>query len=165
MSRRANLVLLIGIIGSAFVVLSISGSAAAIQVKKEIYGGGGGEVSRGPAPPNPLTPALRRNLADTLASESDSYLGQESEKKASGEPYIDLESAKFRYIPRNVGGKIDVTAELEGAEYKRAKDATGKGRPTGKRKKLVFKYKLEGQNWVEQGEPVWQDVEKKAAKR
>ena len=160
MTRMASVAGILAI-GLALVAVLTPSSANAIEVKKSLYAStpapseGGG----GPAPPNPLTPALRQKLADTIASESDTYVAQESEKKASGEIYVDLESAKFKYIPAVNNGKTEVTAKLEGAEYKGPKSGTGKGAPTGKRKVLVFKYRLDGQDWTEIEQPAWQDAE------
>jgi hypothetical protein len=165
MTRRVGVILAIGLMMGAFMT---SGSARAIEVKKELYGGGGpaGGGGGGPAPANPLTPALRQKLSETIASESDSYVDQESEKKSDGKTYVDLEGAKFKYIPSTAGGKVNVTAKLEGAEYKPSTSG-GKGHPTGKHRALVFKYRLDGQTWTEVDQPAWQDVEAgtKAAKK
>ncbi|MFZ0887530.1 MAG: hypothetical protein WA005_03690 [Candidatus Binataceae bacterium] len=148
-------------IGLALVAVLTPSSAQAIEVKKSLYAStpGPSESGGGPAPANPLTPALRQKLSDTIATESDSYVAQESEKKASGETYVDLESAKFKYIPAVNNGKTEVTAKLEAPEYKGPKSGTGRGAPTGKRKVLVFKYRLDGQDWAEVAQPAWQDAE------
>jgi hypothetical protein len=167
MTRRAGLAVIL-IFGLLLAALATAGDAHAIEVKKKLYGGGGGSGGSGgaPAPPNPLTPALRQKLAETIATESDSYLDQESEKKSSGETFVDLEGAKFKYFPVMKGSKVEVTAKLEGPEYKAPKEGGGKGHATGKRRALVFKYRLDGQQWTETEQPAWQDVEegKKAAK-
>src|SRR5271157_681063 len=127
MTRRAGVAGIL-VIGLALSTLLAVGGARAIEVNKKLYGGGpsasGG--GGGPAPANPLTPALQRKLIETVESESDTYLAQESEKKASGETYVDLENAKLKYFPQNTGGKVQVTAKLEGTEYKPSKEGTGK---------------------------------------
>jgi len=145
-------------------------SAGAIEVKKKLGGGGGaagGARPSGPAPKNPLTPALQQKLADLVASESDAYLSQESEKKADGKEYVDLESARFIYVPRMKDGKVQVQAKLEAAEYKGKKgDPDQRGTATGKRKALVFNYRLDGDHWSEIDSPKWEDVaEKDGAKK
>ncbi len=164
--RRRAITAAILIIGFAGAALLTANGTRAIEVKKDLYQGGGSSSggSGGPARPNPLTPTLQRKLVETVESESESYLGQESEKKASGETYVDLENAKLKYFPENSGGKVQVTAKLEGAEFKPPKSGTGKPRATGKRRVLVFKYKLDGQNWTEAGQPAWQDVAQKGDK-
>src|SRR5690242_19404956 len=84
-------------------------SARAIEVKKSLYSGGGnaggGPSAPGPAKENPIPAAQRQQLSETVASESDTYLNEESEKKSSGKPYVDLEHAKFLYLPTLKGGK------------------------------------------------------------
>jgi hypothetical protein len=139
----------------------------AIEVKKDLYGGGGGAAASGgggPTRPNPLTPALQKKLIETVESESDSYVADESEKKASGQIYVDLENGKLKYFPQNTGGKVQVSAKLEGKEYKGPSEGTGKGKATGKRRALVFKYRLDGQTWTETAKPAWEDVVEKGAK-
>lgn len=139
----------------------IPASAHAIEVKKSLNmggggGGGGGQMMQGPAPKNPLTQAQQKALFDQVANDSDQYLGQESEKKSSGQPYVDLEHAAFSYVPK--GGTVD--AKLTGAEYKPKKsDPAAKGSPTGKKKALVFSYKVEGSKFTSSGEPKWEDVD------
>jgi hypothetical protein len=93
-----------------------------------------------------------------------SYVAEESEKKASAQPYVDIDGVPLKYTPQTSGGKMQVTAKLEGAEYKLSSSGTGKGRPTGRHRALVFKYRLDGQNWTEVEKPVWQDVAAKGAK-
>jgi hypothetical protein len=158
MTHRAGVTAILVIILTSAALIGPD-TAGAIEVKKHLYGGGEAASGGGPAPPNPLTPALRQKLAETIAEESDSYLAQESEKKSSGELYVDLEGSKFKYIPVTKAGKTEVTAKLEGPECKPPKGG-GKGAPTGKRKTLVFKYRLDGQSWTEVEQPAWQDVEK-----
>jgi hypothetical protein len=151
--------------GLIFGALIVSPSARAIEVKKELVspgsggggGGGGGAASAGPQRANPIPAAMRQQLADTLANESDNYLNQESEKKSSGQNYVDLEP-KFTYLPSQKGGKWIVQATLEGNEYKPPKNGEGKGRKTGARKQLIFNYRLDGNKWTEVDPPKWQDA-------
>jgi hypothetical protein len=157
--------------GLMLAAVLVPASAGAIEVKKKLGGGGGGAASgagpSGPAPRNPLTPALQQKLAELVASESDTYLSQESEKKADGKEYVDLEGAKFIYLPRMKDGKVQVQAKLEAAEYKGKKgDPDHKGTATGKRKALIFNYRLDGDHWSEVDSPKWEDIaEKDGAKK
>ncbi len=144
--------------------------AGAIEVKKELNtGGGGGEaaapVARGPSMHNPLTSAQQKALQDAVASDSDPFLDQESDKKTSGQPYIDLEHATFSYIPTNKGGGLTVIAKLTGTEYKLAKNGAGKGRATGNKKALVFNYKVEGTKFTASEPAKWEDVAAAGAKK
>jgi hypothetical protein len=142
--------------------------ARAIEVKKDLYkngapagtGGAGGAVS---SKENPIPKAQQQALADTIANESETYLGDESEKKSSGKVYVDLEHAKFLYLPSMKDGKWTVLAKLQAAEYTPSKTGEGKGRATGKQKVLVFTYRLDGSKWTEVEAPKWQDVETKGA--
>src|ERR1700676_120821 len=76
--------------------------AGAIEVKKHLpggetapgSGGGGGGGGGGGSAPNPMSKAQQQALQDAVANDSEQYLGQESEKKSSGEAYVDLEHAK-----------------------------------------------------------------------
>src|SRR5580698_2419398 len=114
----------------------------AIEVKKDLYNNSGpaGPSASGPAKENPIPKAAAQQLSDTIASESDSYLSDESEKKSSGKVYVDLEHAKFLYLPTMKAGHWTVIAKLQAAEYKPSKSGEGKGRATGKVKVLVFTY-------------------------
>jgi hypothetical protein len=143
-------------------------SARAIEVKKDLYKNGGpaGSSAAGPggggtAKGNPIPKAQQAALSDTIASESDTYLSDESEKKASGKLYIDLEHAKFTYLPTMKEGHWTVLAKLQANEYAPSKSGEGKGRATGKQKILVFNYRLDGSKWTEVEPPKWQDVETK----
>lgn len=151
--------------GLLLATVILPGAANAIEVKKKlgtIGGGGGAAAPTGPAPKNPLTPALQRQLGELVASESDTYLSQESEKKAEGKEYVDLEGAKFSYLPRMKDGKVQVQAKLEAAEYKGKKgDPDAKGSATGKRKVLVFNYRLDGDHWSQVEDPKWEEVASK----
>jgi len=150
--------------GMMLAAVVIPGAANAIEVKKKLgtVGGGGGAAPTGPAPKNPLTPALQRQLSEIIASESDTYLSQESEKKAEGGEYVDLEGAKFSYMPRMKDGKVQVQAKLEAAEYKgKQGDPDSKGRATGKRKVLIFNYRLDGDHWSQVEDPKWEEVASK----
>jgi hypothetical protein len=135
--------------------------ARAIEVKKDLYNNSGpaGPSAAGPAKENPIPKAAAQQLSDTIASESDSYVSDESEKKSSGKPYVDLEHAKFLYLPTMKAGHWTVLAKLKAAEYTPSKTGEGKGRPTGKQKILVFNYRLDGGKWTEVEQPKWEDVD------
>ncbi len=139
--------------------------ARAIEVKKDLYNNSGpaGPSAPGPAKENPIPPAQRQALSDTIASESDSYLSDESEKKSSGKVYVDLEHAKFLYLPTMKQGHWTVLAKLQAAEYKPSKSGEGKGKPTGNQKVLIFNYRLDGSKWTEVEPPKWGDVDANAA--
>lgn len=138
--------------------------ARAIEVKKSLYSntgpsGNSGPSAAGPAKENPIPTAMRQQLSDTIASESDSFLNEESEKKSSGKgTYVDLEHAKFMYIPTMKSGKWTVLAKLQAAEYTPSKSGEGKGKPTGKQRVLIFNYRLDGSKWTEVEQPKWEDV-------
>lgn len=135
--------------------------ARAIEVKKSLYSNSGptGPSASGPAKENPIPKAQQQQLSDTIASESDSYLSEESEKKSSGKTYIDLEHAKFMYLPTMKEGKWTVLAKLQATEYTPSKSGEGKGKATGKQRVLVFNYRLDGSKWTEVDPPKWQDVD------
>jgi hypothetical protein len=143
------------------VALGTPNRAHAIEVKKDLYTKSGpqGPSAPGPARENPIPAAMRQQLSDTIASESDSYVSDESEKKASGKTYVDLEHAKFMYLPTMKAGHWTVLAKLQGAEYTPSKSGEGKGKPTGKQKTLVFNYRLDGSKWTEVEQPKWEDVD------
>ena len=156
-TRKGVAILMAGLfLGALLVPLK----AGAIEVKKKLdMGGGSGapmQASSGPAPANPLTKGQQAALQDALANDSESFLGQESEKKASGEVYVDLEHAKFSYMP--TGGAV--TAKLIAPEYKGSKSG-GKGTATGNQKALVFKYNMAGSKLTADGDPKWEDVKSK----
>jgi hypothetical protein len=137
--------------------LFLPSRAGAIEVKKHMMGGdsgpsggGGGGGGGGGSAPNPMSKAQQQALQDAVASDSESFLGQESEKKASGEPYVDLEHAKPHIFPS--GGSV--TVKLQADSYK------AKGKKTGDQKSLVMKYKASGNNYVLDGDPTWEDVAK-----
>ncbi len=147
-----------------------TGSARAIEVKKDLYNNGGaagssaaGSGAAGSPKGNPIPKAQQAALNDTIANESESYLDDESEKKASGKTYVDIEHARPMYLPTMKEGKWTVLAKLQAAEYAPSKTGEGKGRPTGKQKVLVFNYRLDGSKWTEVEPPKWQDVEAKGA--
>jgi hypothetical protein len=136
--------------------------AHAIEVKKmlptEGGGGGGGGGAAAPAS-NPIPKAAQQQLSEIVSQESDSFLDQESEKKSEGKSYVDLEHAKFMYLPVMKEGKWNVQAKLEAAEYTPNKsDPAAKGKATGKRKVLIFNYRLDGSKWTEIEQPKWEDV-------
>lgn len=147
--------------GLLALALLTPGRAGAIEVKKSLFNNAGpsGPSAPGPAKENPIPAAQRQQLSETVASESDSYLSEESEKKSSGKPYVDLEHAKFLYLPTMKEGKWTVSAKLQAAEYTPSKSGEGKGKATGKQKVLVFNYRLEGSKWTEVEPPKWQDVD------
>jgi hypothetical protein len=159
-------------IGLIFGVLLVSPSARAIEVKKEMVpsggggggGGGGGSASAGPQRANPIPKAAQQALMQTVSDDSDQFLNAESEKKSSGQPYMDLEHAKFSYIPGEKGGKITVAAKLTASEYKPSKSGEGRGRATGNTKALVFNYRLDGNKWTSTEPPKWEDEKAEAAK-
>ena len=150
----------------------VPASAHAIEVKKKLDmgggggGGGGGPAMQGPAPKNPLSTAQQKALFDTVANDSDQFLAQESEKKSSGEPYVDLEKAQFSYMPKG-GGAVEAT--LTGPEMKAKKSDPTKSSPTGNKKQLVFEYKVDGSKFTSTKPPEWKDVatdkDKAAAKK
>ncbi len=146
-------------------VILASNGVRAIEVKKDLYNNSGpaGPSASGPAKENPIPKAAAQQLSDTIASESDSYLSDESEKKSSGKAYVDLEHAAFKYLPTMKGGKWTVTAKLQAAEYTPSKSGEGKGKPTGKQRSLVFNYRLDGSKWTEVEPPKWEDVDAGAA--
>lgn len=136
--------------------LFIPSRAGAIEVKKHLPGGessGGGSGSSGgagPSAPNPMSKAQQQALSDAVSNDSEQYVDQESEKKSSGEPYVDLEHAKPHIFP--VGGTV--TVKLQADSYK------AKAKKSGEQKSLVFKYKAEGNKYVLDGDPKWEDVAK-----
>ncbi|HUA33331.1 MAG TPA: hypothetical protein VMA09_06985 [Candidatus Binataceae bacterium] len=156
----------------AVALLSIPMAARALEVKKELgpYGGGGGgggsaqPSGGGPQRANPIPKAAQQQLMQTVSDDSDSFLNAESEKKSSGQPYMDLEHAKFSYLPAQKGGKITVEAKLTASEYKPPKSGEGRGKATGNSKALVFNYQLDGNKWTSLEPPKWEDVKAEAAK-
>ena len=100
-----------------------------------------------------------RSSSDTIANESDTYVSDESEKKSSGQVYVDLEHAKFLYLPTMKAGHWTVLAKLQAAEYKPSKSGEGRGKPTGRQRILVFTYRLDGSKWTEVEQPKWEDVD------
>lgn len=153
----------VGLIVGGLIVAAmfVPTGAHAIEVKKDLYNNSGpsGPTASGPAKANPIPAAQRQQLSDTIASESDTYLSEESEKKSSAQTYVDLEHAKFMYLPTMKAGKWTVEAKLQAAEYTGPKSGVGKGKPTGKQKVLVFTYRLDGSKWTEVEQPKWQDVD------
>ena len=148
--RKVVGILVAAIFVSAVMVLS---SARAIEVKK-MMGGGGGEGGGGgagggaPAAANPMNKAQQQALQEAVSNDSEQFVDQESEKKSSGEAYVDLEHAKPHIFP---SGK-NVTVKLEAMAY------LAKGKKTGRQKSLVFKYKQDGNKYVLDGQPTWEDV-------
>jgi len=135
--------------------------ARAIEVKKDLYNNSGpaGPSASGPAKENPIPKAQQQALLDIVASESDTYLSDESEKKSSGKTYVDIEHAKLAYLPTMKGGRWTVLAKLPGNEYTPSKSGEGRGKPTGKQKVLIFSYRLDGSKWTEVEQPKWEDVD------
>jgi hypothetical protein len=139
--------------------LFIPSRARAIEVKKLMpggesapAGGGGGGPSR--SAPNPMSKAQQQALSDAVSNDSEQYVDQESEKKSSGEPYVDLEHAKPHIFPS--GGKV--TVKLEATAYKAG------GKKAGQQKSLIFKYKQDGNKYVLEGDPTWEDTGAATAK-
>jgi hypothetical protein len=133
--------------------LMVPSKAGAIEVKKMMGGGesapgGGGEGGAAPAAKNPMSKAQQQALSDAVANDSEQYVDQESEKKSSGEAYVDLEHAKPHIFPTASG----VTVKLEAAAY------GAKGKKLGQQKSLVFKYKPKGNSYALEGDPTWEDV-------
>jgi hypothetical protein len=153
MVRKGFAILAAALFASA---LLIPLRAGAIEVKKLLPGGdsapsgGGGAGGGGASAPNPMSKAQQQALQDAVANDSEQYVGQESEKKASGEPYVDLEHAKPHIFP--TGG--NVTVKLQADSFK------AKGKKSGQQKALVMKYKAKGNNYVLDGDPTWEDVAK-----
>jgi hypothetical protein len=135
--------------------------ARAIEVKKDLYNKSGpaGPSAAGPAKVNPIPKAQQQALMDAVSNESDSYVDEESEKKAAGKVYVDIEHAKLVYVPTMKAGHWTVLAKLQANEYTPSKTGEGRGRPTGKQKILVFNYRLDDGKWTEVEPPKWQDVE------
>src|SRR4029077_12583638 len=120
MMRKGFAILAAGLFIGA---LLLPARASAFEVKKMMpggessgggSGGGGGGGGGGGSGPNPMSKAQQQALQDAVANDSESFLGQESEKKASGEPYVDLEHAKPHIFP-SAGA---VTVKLQADSYK-----------------------------------------------
>jgi hypothetical protein len=153
MVRKGLAILAAGLFVAALMMPSRAG---AIEVKKHMLGGdsapsgGGGGGGGGGSAPNPMSKAQQQALQDAVANDSEAFLGQESEKKASGEAYVDLEHAKPHIFPS--GSRV--TVKLQADSYK------AKGKKTGDQKSLVMKYKASGNNYVLDGDPTWEDAAK-----
>jgi hypothetical protein len=160
--------LTIGLMLAAFL---IPASAHAIMVKKSINLGGegsGGErgAAAAPSQKNPLNKAQQQALQQAVASDSDLFLDQESEKKSEGKVYFDLEHAKFSYVPSRKSGALTIQAKLTAKEYKGNKsDPSARGRATGNSSALVFNYKVDGDKMVPLGQPAWEEVAAPAKKK
>jgi hypothetical protein len=171
---RKRGVYLTSIVAFMFAAFLISASAHAIEVKKDLNmggggGGGGGQTMQGPAPKNPLSAAQQKALQQQVADDSDQFVAEESEKKSSGQPYVDLERAAYSYLPSNKGGGMTIEAKLTAPELKARKSDPTKSSPTGKKKSLVFNYKVDGAKFTSTEPPKWEDVDTgdkdKAAKK
>lgn len=145
------------ILASALFVgaLFIPSRVGAIEVKKHLPAGdsgrsGGSGGGGGTSAPNPMSKAQQQALQDAVATDSEQYVDQESEKKSSGEAYVDLEHAKPHIFP--VGS--NVTVKLQADSFK------AKSKKSGEQKSLVFKYKADGNRYVLDGTPTWEDVAK-----
>ncbi len=152
----------------AVAVMFAAVSAHAIEVKKKLYApgpsaGDSSATSSGPAPANPLSAAQRQALQDTVASDSEQSVAEESEKKSSGQTYVDLDHAKFSYMPT----ASTVTAKLIAPECKGKKGGASTCAKTGTEKTLVFKYKIEGSKLAQSDPPKWEEAaaDSKAAKK
>ncbi len=152
MMRKGLAILAVALLVGA---LFVPPKAGAIEVKKMLPSGesgpsGGGGRGGGGSAPNPMSKAQQQALQDAVANDSEVYLGQESEKKASGEPYVDIEHAKPHIFPAG----SNVTVKLQADSYK------AKGKKSGEQKALVMKYKADGNHYVLEGDPTWEDVKK-----
>jgi hypothetical protein len=171
MAAKLRIIIAVSI-GLIFGAFAVSPNAHAIEVKKELVspggagggGGGGGGASAGPQRANPIPKAAQQQLMQTVSDDSDQFLNQESEKKSSGQLYMDLEHAKFSYLPAEKGGKITVEAKLTASEYKPSKSGEGRGKATGNTKALVFNYRLDGNKWTATEPARWEDEKAEAAK-
>jgi len=158
-----------GIYLTSIIALMLAGflipaGAHAIEVKKELNmggggGGGGGQMMQGPAPKNPLSPAQQKALQEQVANDSEQSMDEESEKKSSGQTYVDLEHASYSYLPSNKSGGLTVQAKLTAPEMKARKSDPTKSSPTGKKKALVFSYKVDGAKFTATEPPKWEDVD------
>lgn len=133
--------------------------ARAIEVKKSLYSSNG-SAGAAASQPNPLNEAQKQALQDAVANDSDHTLGEESEKKASGQNYVDLDHARFSYMP----AAGSVTAKLAAPECKGKKGGALICSPTGTQKTLVFKYKLAGNKLSQSEPPKWEGPAAQAAK-
>jgi hypothetical protein len=151
---------ILAVAGLIVAAMFVPHGARAIEVKKDLYNKSGpaGPTAAGPARENPIPKAQQQALMQTVENESDSYLDDESDKKTSGKPYVDLEHAKFMYLPTMKEGHWTVLAKLQAPEYNPPKNGEGRGRPTGKQKVLIFNYRLDGSKWSEVEPPKWEDV-------
>jgi hypothetical protein len=151
MMRKVVGILVAAIFMSALMMPS---NAHAIEVKKMIGGGdsgpsgGGGGGGSAPSAPNPMSKAQQQALSDAVSNDSEQFVDQESEKKSSGDAYVDLEHAKPHIFPTG----SNVTVKLEAASYK------AKSKHSTEQKSLVFKYKSQGGKYVLDGDPTWEDV-------
>ena len=132
--------------------------ARAIEVKKSLYSSSG--TSAAALQPNPLNPVQKQALQDAVANDSDQTLGEESEKKASGQNYVDLDHALFSYMPL----ATSVTAKLTAPECRGIKGGASSCAATGIQKTLVFKYKLTGNKLSQSEPPKWEGPPAEAAK-
>ena len=154
MGRSINFqILIVGAVVAAASLLPQR--AGAIEVKKSLYSnqapaGAGGA----PAQKSPFSKDQMQKLNEAVAGDTDTFTAAESEKKASGQVYADLEAARPRYFP---SGPSAVDAKMEAIEYKPAKSGAGKGSPTGKKRTLVLKYKLDGGKWTQADQPKWEE--------
>jgi hypothetical protein len=101
-----------------------------------------------------LSNAQKQALQDAVASDSDQSVGEESEKKSSGENYVDMDHAKFSYMPT----ASTVTAKLTAPECKGKKGGASSCSKTGTEKTLVFKYKIEGSKLAQSEPPKWEEA-------
>ncbi len=144
----------------AIAVLFAATGAHAIEVKKKLYApsgppaGDSSATSSGPAPANPLSAAQRQALQDSVASDSEQSVAEESEKKSSGQTYVDLDHAKFSYMPTS----STVTAKLIAPECKGKKGGASSCAKTGTEKTLVFKYKIAGSKLAQSDPPKWEEA-------
>ncbi len=150
----AAVAIAIAIMGSAI-------NARAIEVKKKLMAPGpgpgdssGGPSTSGPPPANPLSAAQKQALQDAVASDSEQSVAEESEKKSSGQNYVDLDHAKFSYVPTT----STVTAKLSAPECKGKKGGASSCAKTGTEKTLVFKYNIAGSKLAQADPPKWEEA-------
>ena len=156
MTAKPSTTLAAVVIASAVMFAAIT--ARAIEVKKKLYApgpsAGDSATSSGPAPPNPLNAAQRQALQDAVAGDSEQSLAEESEKKSSGQNYVDLDHAKFSYVPT----ASTVTAKLSAPECKGKKGGAASCAKTGTEKTLVCKYKIDGGKIAQSDPPKWEEA-------
>ena len=106
---------------------------------------------------NAMTPVLQAKALEMVDAESPKYSAAEDEKRAQGQPYIDLRRAKSKYQTSSADGQLRFTTMLIGKEREASSNSAHK-HYRAKRRALVFTYQLDGDQWKEASPPVWKDV-------